>query len=256
MKIGIMSDVHLYKKTARLECALKNLCGVDLLLVAGDISDRNEEGQYTLFYEKLREYFPDIPVYCVSGNHDNPSRDDTLYRSFEKMVNGEMEHILDKSGAFYKQINESVDLIGLNPCYHLKQFFFPDKGEQLSFLQDKISESTGKYHIVMCHPPLISHNPQRMASEPPYITPEQDERLQKIVDECGNVIFISGHTHVAPETEFDEKHNNFYINDGSICPTSIKGRNGESQQGNVIIFEITDNNFSFEIKGIFSEKMN
>lgn len=42
----------------------------------------------------------------------------------------------------------------------------------------------------------------------------------------GNVIFISGHTHLSmnhPEgcVEWDEKHGNLYINDGSVRPTDL-----------------------------------
>lgn len=118
----------------------------------GDIADRAEEKQYNMLLTLLKEQFNDVAVYCVSGNHDNPARDDTNYRLFERKVNNEYPSLIDDCGAFYKCINEHIDLIGLNPTYCQKQFFFPDKGRQLEFLQQSLNRSSCNYHIIMCHP--------------------------------------------------------------------------------------------------------
>ena len=98
----------------------------------------------------------------------------------------------------------------------------------------------------MCHPPLILHNPQRTADMTPYIVAEQDKRFQGILDMNRNVILVSGHTHLSPTVEFDDTHNNLYINDGSICPTVQKDGSGKIQQGNVILLEICKSLWGFE----------
>ena len=108
---------------------------------------------------------------------------------------------------------------------------------------------------MMCHPPLIAHNPQRTGNMSPYIAPEQDKRFQEILDANRNVILISGHTHVSPAVEFDDVHNNLYINNGSICPTAKKGHGHEIQQGNISLLEISEKNISIIIKGIHTEKI-
>ena len=249
-KIGVISDLHLFNKTANIERALTKIQGSDFVLIVGDIADRADEKQYSVFLDLIDERFHEIPVYCVSGNHDNPARDDTNYRQFERKLNSEYPSIVDECGAFYKCINEHIDLIGLNPLYHQKQFFFPNKGVQIDFLQKRLAASLCKYHIVMCHPPLIAHNPQRTSDMASYIVREQDTRLQKIVDENQNVIFLSGHTHVSPSVEIDEARGNLYINDGSICPTTEKSENGKIQSGNATLLEITENEISVIVKGI------
>ena len=254
-KIGVISDLHLFNKTANIERALAKLQGSDLFLIVGDIADRADERQYDILLHLLDAAFRDIPVYCVSGNHDNPARDDTHYRQFETKINSEYPSVLDACGAFYKRINEHIDLVGLNPLYHQKQFFFSDKGRQLTFLQEKLNASSSKIHIVMCHPPLLSHNPQRTADMAPYIVAEQDARLQKIIDENKNIIFLSGHTHVSPTIEMDEVRGNLYINDGSICPTTVKDTADTTQQGNVTLLDISETEVSVTIKGIYSEKI-
>lgn len=255
MRIGVVSDLHLFNKSVNIERALSKLNDVDCLLIVGDIADRADEKQYDIFLNLIDNRFHDTLVYCVSGNHDNPARDDTSYRQFEKKINNEYPSIVDECGAFYKYINEHIDLIGLNPLYHQKQFFFPNKGIQIDFLQKRLAASLCKYHIVMCHPPLIAHNPQRTADMASYIVAEQDTRLQSILDENKNVIFLSGHTHVSPSVEFDGARGNLYINDGSVCPTTVKGTETATQQGNVTLLEISGTDISVIIKGIHSEKI-
>lgn len=147
MKIGIISDLHLCKKTLPIERALSKLTDIDVLLIVGDIADRAEEKQYNILIGLLAEQFHDFPVYSVWGNHDNPARDDTNYRAFEGKVNDEYPEIVDECGAFYKKIDGNVDLIGLNPIYHQKQFFFQDKGKQLTFLEEQFRKSTCKFCV-------------------------------------------------------------------------------------------------------------
>ena len=77
--------------------------------------------------------------------------------------------------------------------------------------------------------------------------------LLKILDENKNVIFISGHTHVSPSVEFDEAHCNLYINDGSLCPTAVKNKNDKTQQGNITLLEVSENEISVIVKGIHTE---
>ena len=256
MKIGIMSDIHLFNKTINAERAFSKLHDVELLLIVGDIADHASEKQYDILVKLIADSFQDIPIYCVSGNHDNPTRNDVNYRKFEAEINSEYSSsIIDVSGAFYKYINTNIDLIGLNPVYHQKQFFFSNKGEQLAFLKEKLNMKSSKYHIVLCHPPLITHNPQRTEDMSSYIARKQDKWIQKIIDDTENVIFISGHTHLFPTVEFDAIHNNIYINNGSICPTLDKGKDDKFQQGNITLLEINENGISIIIKGIYTEKV-
>jgi len=255
MRVGVISDLHLFNKTVNIERAFAKLHNAELILIVGDIADRADERQYDILLNLLEEEFLNIPVYCVSGNHDNPARDDSAYRQFEKKINKEYPAITDDSGAFYKCINEYIDIVGLNPLYHQKQFFFSDKGRQLTFLQEKLNTSLSKVHIVMCHPPLLAHNPQRTTEMASYIDREQDRRLQEIINANKNIIFLSGHTHVSPTIEFDANRGNLYINDGSICPTSIKDSVGMTQQGNVTLLDISETEVSVIIKGIYSEKI-
>ena len=188
----------------------------------------------------LTEEVPNVAIFSVCGNHD--IRDDgSGYRAFEESVFHRFSSVYriekSKTGAYSVRLDEHTDLIGLNPLYYQKMFRFPEHGEQLDFLESHLKISAAKCHVVLCHPPLIAHNPQRTADMSPYLPKEQDTRLQNIIEKFGNIFYLSGHTHFAPTVERDEEHHIFYINDGSINPTTA-GKNGETQTGNVFQFEV------------------
>lgn len=251
MRIGLLSDIHLSRKTNRLTCALNALTGISCLLIAGDLADRADPAQYDFLHACIRQQLGDTPVYCVSGNHDNPARNDAAYRQFEQRINPTL--LPDECGAFRQQLSPGVELIGLNPTYHQKQFFFPERGRQLDFLQHTLAASTARTHIILCHPPLLLHNPQRDSSMQPYIAKEQNDRLQQLVDEHSGILFVSGHTHLAPTAEWDEARRNLYINNGSICPTTAADK--PIQQGNATLLEIGESALSLCIQGIHTGKL-
>lgn len=254
--IGVLSDIHLFKKQDKLLKALPILKDTDVIFMVGDMVDSAEEYQYEILKNLLDEILPGKSIFCVSGNHDNPKKDDINFRNFENamLCRTARDSILqDESGAFCAHINNNISLYGLNPVYFMKKFSFPNRAQQLRFLEESLENDNAPVKIIMCHPPLVSHNPQRDAHENPYFSTEQDARLQRIVDSLTNVIFISGHTHVAPAIEFDSERGNIYLNDGSICPTTVKGREEKPQQGNVSLVKITDSNIEISVIGIYSK---
>lgn len=239
MTYGLLSDIHYYNKPYRLRSALRLLNEADIILIAGDIADRGTEKQFSDVLDILTEEVPNAAIFPISGNHD--MRDDgSAYRTFEETVfrrfSSDYSIERSKTGAYSVLLNENTDLIGLNPLYYQKMFHFPEHGEQLDFLESHLKISNASHHIVLCHPPLIAHNPQRTADMPPYLPKEQDARLQGFIEKYGDIFFLSGHTHFAPTVERDEEHHIVYINDGSINPTTA-GKNGETQPGNVFAFE-------------------
>ena len=220
---------------------------MDILLIAGDVVNDGKAEQYALALEAFDSFPAQIPVFAVSGNHDIPGNDETGFRAFErellKRARGRYQVEADPCGAFRVKLSDGLDLIGLNPLYHQKMFRFPNKGEQLTWLEGHLEESGCPNHIVLCHPPLAAHNPQQVR---PYLPTEQDRRLQQLIDSHPRVLFLSGHTHLTPEIEPEDEHGNIYINDGSICPTAVKGSQCPGP-GNVMTFEAGDSFGNFRI---------
>lgn len=82
---------------------------------------------------------------------------------------------------------------------------FPQQGRAASVHGGEAFGERGcANHIVLCHPPLAAHNPQKSG---PYLPAEQDARLRRIVDEYPHVLFLSGHTHLYPEIEPENEGN-------------------------------------------------
>ena len=237
IKMCAMSDLHLSDKDGRIRRALHWADGADALLLAGDLVNDGMPSQFKRLCRCLDEELPGTPVFAVGGNHDQPffplpyaGEEMHSFPVFRKMLAGRSEAMgicweQDDSGAYAVKL-KGVEVIGLEAVTHGRRFTFP-QDRQLHFLERRLSESNELWRIIICHAPLLAHNPQRKPGEKstPYMG--GDGRLQRILDAHRNIIFLSGHTHFSPNVlegcvEYDKEGKRIYINDGSVCPTQIR----------------------------------
>lgn len=247
MRILAMSDLHLSKKPWQVRKALGMGKDADLVLLAGDLVNDGTPEQLTRMQTCIGEVLPDTPVLAVAGNHDYPRYPSPMicrgigtYSALAEWLLGRQSHPseLDRSGAWAVHAGEA-EILGLNCVTHWRKFLFP-QGDQLRWLEDHLNNSDAPWRIILCHAPLLAHNPQRTDTQP-YLN--RDKQLQGILNDHRNVIFLSGHTHVSMESaipcvEYDERRNHIYINDGSIRPTTLLQQDGKAAQcpadGNVV----------------------
>lgn len=247
VKIVAMSDLHLSKMPWQVRKAFTMAKNADLVLLAGDLTNDGTPEQMALMHQCIAEVLPDTPVLAVAGNHDYPHQPSPMiregvcdYPALQDWLLDRQPHpyILDDSGAWAVRMGE-VEIIGLNCVWHWRRFKFKD-GTQLKWLEKHLDNSDAPWHIVLCHAPLLAHNPKRSDTKP-YLS--RDDHLQRIIDAHKSIIFISGHTHVSMESptdcvEHDKARNNIYINDGSIRPTTLLTAEGlpeaEPAEGNVV----------------------
>ena len=264
MKFIVMSDLHLSKKPWQVRKALNMGKGADAVLLAGDLTNDGTPEQLQLMQQCIAECLPDTPVLAVTGNHDCPHQPSPMIRrgicdfpALQDWLLGRQPYpfCLDDSGAWAVRMGD-IEVIGLNCVWHWRRFKFQD-GAQLDWLQNQLNASDAPWHIILCHAPLLAHNPKRSDTKP-YLS--RDEKLQSIIDAHRNIIFISGHTHVSMENmfgcvEYDRARNNYYINDGSVRPTTLlddQGRAvGNPAEGNVVEIDFYDDRP--EITGISVE---
>lgn len=254
VKLTVMSDLHLNKKPWQARRALTLGADADAVLLVGDLVNDGTPEQLELMGRCIEEVLPDTPVLSVTGNHDYPRQPGAMvrqglcdYPALQDwlLTRQPFPYILDDSGAYAVRVGE-VEIVGLNCASHWRRFKFPD-GAQLKWLESHLDTSDGAWRVILCHAPLLAHNPKRGDTKP-YLS--RDDQLQKLVDAHDHIIFISGHTHVSMESpipcvELDQARSNLYINDGSIRPTTLLTADGRPEtkpaEGNVVELRIDGN---------------
>ena len=254
MKFVVMSDLHLSKKPWQVRKALNMGADADAVLLVGDLTNDGTSEQMALMQQCIAKVLPNTPVLAVAGNHDYPHQPSPMIREgfcdYPALQDWLLQrqpypYVLDDSGAWAVRMGE-IEVIGLNCVWHWQQFKFQD-GAQLTWLEEHLDTSNAKWHIILCHAPLLAHNPKRNDTKP-YLS--RDDKLQSIIDAHKNILFISGHTHVSMESpvgcvEQDAARNNIYINDGSIRPTTLLTADGLPEEnafdGNVVELLIGEN---------------
>lgn len=129
-------------------------------------------------------------------------------------------HVWKDGSGSYAVSCYNIDVIGLQ-CVSANR-----KLETLTWLQEHLEKTKdSKWHIILCHAPLLAHNPHRNDGSAYY---RGNEELQRILDSHEHIIFVSGHTHFSPNTcqenvEYIPERHTIYIADGSIVPTELAG---------------------------------
>lgn len=133
-------------------------------------------------------------------------------------------HVRKDSSGSYAVSCHDIDVIGLQ-CVSVNRKFGIST-ETLTWLQEHLERTRdSKWHIILCHAPLLAHNPHRNDGPVYY---RGNEELQCILDSHEHIIFVSGHTHFSPNTcqwnvEYIPERHTIYIDDGSIVPTELAG---------------------------------
>lgn len=228
---AVMSDLHMASKPGRIRRALCHAADADCILLPGDLTNDAAPEQFAELWRLIEAVCPDTPLLAVCGNHDLPAAPLPMvwqgidhYAAFQDALLHRAEGLgvrctADECGA-YSAVFRGIGIFGLNAVSHWRRFTFP-AGMQLDWLRAQLDRHADG-RIVLCHAPLVRHNPQRGAGASAYLN--RDAQLQRIIDDAGRVIFLSGHTHVSLNegvgcAEYDAGRGNLYLNDASITPT-------------------------------------
>lgn len=233
-EIFVLSDMHLASKPWRIRRALQMADG-DAILLAGDSVNDGTAEQFSELIKCIDDAAREKAVFPVIGNHDvlSPlySMDGAGIQNYVAFHDKMMDRLRRRSiepescrdDLAYAADMGSLDIIGIQCVVSGRKFLFPG-GEQLDWLEDHLECRKGAaWHLILCHAPLLAHNPNRNDGIP-YL--DRNSRFQKIVDNTGNIIFVSGHTHISPNVmggcvEYNPERNIIYLNSGSIVTTSM-----------------------------------
>lgn len=224
----VMSDIHLSGKPWTARQALHN-AKQNVILIPGDLTNDGFTEQFHLFEEAIACAAPEKLILSVTGNHDQlrtPCENYDGYAAFQERLLHRAEDMgcrleYDPDGAYAALVN-GVDVIGLQCVVEGRRFSMSKM--QLTWLEEHLNHSD-RWHFILCHAPLLAHNPHRNDGAPYF---GRAGELQRIINAHGNIILISGHTHTSPNmlrntVEYDAENKVIYIDDGSVAPTELCG---------------------------------
>jgi len=234
---SILTDMHLSAKPWRIRQALRAAEG-DAILLLGDSTNDGFSKQFEDLDACIRDVAPNSIILPVIGNHDivHPKFSDEGSQNYAGFQEKRLAYAETRGLVFERDPDSlawatrmgALDVIGLQCVTDGRRFLFPEE-KQLDWLEHRLSaQSDADWHVILCHAPLLHHNPSRSDGQP-YL--DKDKRLQRLIDETGRIVFLSGHTHISPNimkgsAEWDMEAHNLYLNCGSLVDTATEGETG------------------------------
>ncbi len=228
-RFSVLSDLHMAARTGRIHRALR-MAESDLL-ITGDLTNDGDPEQFARLLCCLEDAAPERAVFAVTGNHDQPVNAAAdaagpafLLKLLQRAQDTGYRIHAETAGA-YSAIRGGVDIIGL-PCAAPGRVFRFPQAAQLQWLAAHLEEQAdARWHILLCHAPLLQHNPHR-SSGPPYLA--HDAELQRIIQRHKNILFLSGHTHCSPNgsrgnVEIQPDARTVYLDAGSVVAPELCG---------------------------------
>lgn len=183
MKLIHISDIHLTENgreiwgvnTLNQFCKaiqqIKELDGIDSIIVSGDLSDDGSRWTYEFLDQAFAEI--GIPTYCCFGNHDNL---EDFYHGY-KPIFVENRDIFELCGWNFIMVNSAIA--------GMSRGFFNSK-----LLTNQLSKCSGPVAIILHHPPIEQEgwlNRKLL---------ENRDEFNDIIQHVGNVrLVLYGHTH-------------------------------------------------------------
>jgi Icc protein len=200
VRIALVSDTHCNRDTegdrplykARLEKVIAevNAAKVDVVLIAGDLTEGGKREQFEDFKAQSKGFRS--PVYVVPGNHD---------------VGG--KHLVDKPGGttaerntlYEAQLGPShwaatiagVRILGINAS--LLGSGLPGEATQWTFLEKALAKPSPEPTLLLTHYPLYLTSADEPSSEYWNVEPAPRARLLTLLEKGKVHAVLSGHLH-------------------------------------------------------------
>lgn len=199
-RIAFLSDTHVnlqtnatglsYNRHADEAIAAVNAAKVDLVLIAGDLTNNGDPQQMGLFRKKMKQL--KAPVLFIPGNHDvghagTPDKPRTItpakVQRFSQLL-GPNYFAREKSG---------LRVVGINSC--LFGTGFQEETNQWKFLEKELAGPRSKPTLLMQHYPLFLKSVDEPANDIWNVQPELRQRMIALLKQGGVKTVLSGHLH-------------------------------------------------------------
>jgi 3',5'-cyclic-AMP phosphodiesterase len=182
---GVRNNQHLDRTIAAV-----NRAKVDLVLIAGDLTDNGEPEQFDLFKKQMRRF--EAPVWFVAGNHDvGMASHDAVKAS---ITPERARRFVSKLGpTWFAREHAGVRVIGINSC--LFDTGFREETEQWNFLEKELSRRNARPTLVMEHYPLFLKSADEPVNGTWNVPPKARQRLLSLLAQGEARAVLSGHLH-------------------------------------------------------------
>ncbi len=199
-RIGFLSDMHFnlrtnepglsYDRRADQAITAVNEAKVNLVLIAGDLTDGGKPEQMALFKEKAKRF--QAPVLFVAGNHDvgMVGRGTTKTSITAERVK--------RFGAtlgpnWFAREQAGVRVIGVDSC--LFESGLPEEAEQWKFLEQALAKPHAQPTFLLQHYPLFLKTVDEPERGTWNVGPEPRKRLLALLKPGGVKTVLTGHLH-------------------------------------------------------------
>jgi 3',5'-cyclic AMP phosphodiesterase CpdA len=199
-RIAFVSDTHVNLRTnepglsynRRVDQAVMeiNAAKVDLVLIAGDLTDGGTREQMALFKRKVKAL--KAPVLFVAGNHDVGMvgiGDVKTSITPEKVKRFSTE----LGPNWFARDEAGVRIIGINSC--LFGSGFKEEEDQWKFLEEELAKPHAKPTFLLEHYPLFIKTADEPRKSTKNVQPELRKRLLALVEQGGVRTVLTGHLH-------------------------------------------------------------
>jgi 3',5'-cyclic AMP phosphodiesterase CpdA len=199
-RIGFLADTHVNLKPSKRDMAFNrrldeaieqvNAAKVDLVLIAGDLTENGAQAQMDLFKRKAKAF--KAPVLIVPGNHDvglvggshgSPAITHERVRRYAKEL-GPNWFVQEKAG---------VRVVGINSC--LFGSGMKEEEDQWKFLEQELAGPHATPTLLLEHYPLFIKD----AAEPRIgnrnVQPELRQKLLALIQRAEVRAVLTGHLH-------------------------------------------------------------
>jgi 3',5'-cyclic-AMP phosphodiesterase len=200
-KVALISDLHVMPPTTNKDQRLfplrlaktieaVNAANVDLVLVAGDLTEHGTPQEYGLFRSQMRRF--SAPVFYVPGNHDvgnksmpgkQPGPGFGRIRAYE----------LDCGKSFFVHDCAGVRVIGLNSS--LFGSHTAREKQMWAFLEDQLEKPAKRPTLLLQHYPPFMKKADEPGGDYFNLEPYPRARLLALAQQGGVKAILSGHLH-------------------------------------------------------------
>jgi 3',5'-cyclic AMP phosphodiesterase CpdA len=199
-RVAFLSDTHVTLRTnesgmaynRRFDQAIAevNAAKVDLVLIAGDVTDGGTREQMERFKQKAKQL--KAPVLFVAGNHDvGIVGNGDVKTSITPERVKQYAQVLGPN--WFAREKAGVRVVGINSC--LFGSGFKEEAEQRKFLEKELAKPHAKPTLLLEHYPLFIKRPDEVRNSTWNVQPDLRQRLLALVQQARVRAVLSGHLH-------------------------------------------------------------